>query len=75
MDTDLSKTVKNDFGKHFFKLRSNEVCGKTMENVMEISNFSRWRNYLVSEPNFHTTMFFAENVLVIEMIKTDMLIK
>ena len=41
MDTDLSKTVKNDFGKHFFKLRSNEVCGKTMENVMEISNFSR----------------------------------
>ena len=27
----------------------------------------RRRNYLVSEPNYHTTRFFRENLLVIEM--------
>ena len=33
----------------------------------------RRRNYLVSEPNYHTTKFFAENLLAIEMKKTDTL--
>ena len=28
------------------------------------------RNYLVLEPNHHSTKFFAENLLAIEMIKT-----
>ena len=28
------------------------------------------RNYLVLEPNYHSTKFFAENLLAIEMIKT-----
>ena len=27
----------------------------------------RGRNYLVSEPNYHTTKFFTENLLAIEM--------
>ena len=31
----------------------------------------RRRNYLVSEPNYHTTKFFAENLLVTEMKKTQ----
>ena len=31
------------------------------------------RNYLVSEPNYHTTKFFTENVLAIEMRKTQIL--
>ena len=29
----------------------------------------RRRNYLVSEPNYHTTKFFTENLLAIEMKK------
>ena len=29
-------------------------------------------NYLVSESNYHTTKFFTENMLAIEMIKTQM---
>ena len=34
----------------------------------------RRRNYLVSEPNYHTTKFFTENLLAIEMRKTQILI-
>ena len=33
----------------------------------------RRRNYLVSEPNYHTTNFFTENILAIEMKKTEIL--
>ena len=33
----------------------------------------RRRNYLVSEPNYHTTKFFTENILAIEMKKTKIL--
>ena len=30
----------------------------------------RRRNYLVSEPNYHTTKFFSENLLTLEIKKT-----
>ena len=30
----------------------------------------RKRNYLVSKPNYHTTNFFTENLLAIEMRKS-----
>ena len=33
----------------------------------------RRRNYLVSEPNYHTTKFFTENLLTAEMKKTQIL--
>ena len=51
---------------------NNEVFGKTMENVrkyrdMKLVTTERRRNYLVSEPNYHTTNFFTENLLAIEM--------
>ena len=64
------KKVKNDFVKYFLKL--NVVIGKSMENVRknrdrELVTAERRRNYLVSEPNFHTTKFFTEKLL--EVIK------
>ena len=34
----------------------------------------RSRNYLVSEPNHHTTKLFPENLVAIEMKKTEILI-
>ena len=62
MNTDLRKIAKNDFENIFFKLMNNEVFGKTMENIRKhrdiklLTTESR-RNYLVLEPNYHTTKF------------------
>ena len=33
----------------------------------------RRTNYLVSDPNYHTTKFFTENLLAIEMKKKEIL--
>ena len=57
---------------------NNAVFGKTMENMRKYSDLKlvtteRRRKYLVSEPNFHTTKFFTENLLAIEMKKTEVL--
>ena len=75
MNTDLRKKAKNDFEKYSFKLMNNAVFGKTMENGrknkdIKLVTTERRRNYLVSEPNYHTIKFFTENSLTIEMIKT-----
>ena len=57
---------------------NNAVLGKVIENVRQHRNIKlviteRRRNYLVSEPNYHTTKFFTENLLAIEMRKTRIL--
>ena len=78
MNTKLKQKAKNSFEKHFFKLMSNAVFGKTMENVRKHRNIKllatkRRRNCLVSEPNYHNTKFFTEHLLAIEMRKTQIL--
>ena len=62
MNTEL-KNTKNNFKKYFFKLMSNAVFGKTIENVrksrdIQLVTTEARRNYLVSEPNYHTTKSF-----------------
>ena len=57
---------------------NNAVFGITIENVrkhrdIELVTTERRRNYLVSEPNYHTTKFFTETLLAIEMKKTEIL--
>ena len=52
------------------------IFEKIMEDVRKNGNIKlvtteRKRNYLVSEPNYHTTKFFTEIVLAIEMRKTQ----
>ena len=57
---------------------NNSVFGKTMENVrkhriIKLATTKMRRKYLVSEPNYHTTKFFTENLLTIEIRKTQIL--
>ena len=76
MNTKLRKVAKNDYEKDFYKKMNNTVFGKTMENVrnhgdIKIVTANRQRNKLVSEPNYHTTKRISENLLMIEMKKTE----
>ena len=53
---------------------NNTVSGKTLENVRKRSSIKlvtadKRRNQLASEPNYHTTKFFSEDVLEVEMKK------
>ena len=57
MNTKLWTETKNDFEKDFFKL------------LTKLVTTNRRRNYLVSEPNYHMTKMFSENLLAIEIKK------
>ena len=41
---------------------------------IKVLTTERRRSYLISEPNYHTTKYFTENLLPIEMKKTQILI-
>ena len=74
MNTKLRTEAKNDFDKDFLKIMNNSVFGKTMENVrkhrdIKLVTTDKRRNQLVSEPNYHATKWFSEDLLGIEMEK------
>ena len=78
MNTELRKQAKNNFEKDFYKLMNNAVFGKTMENVtkhrdIKLVTTDKRRNYLVSEPNYHTKKWFSESLLAIEMKKAKLI--
>ena len=59
MNPQLIKEAKNEFEKDFFKVMTNAVFGKTMENVrnhrdIKLVTINKRRNQLVSEHNYHT---------------------
>ena len=58
---------------------NNAISGKSIEKVRNHRNVNlittdARRNCLVSEPNYHTTKIFSENVLAAEMKNTQILI-
>ena len=66
----LRKKAKNDFGKDFFKLMNNFVLGKVKENVrkhrdINLVTTDKRRKQLVSEPNYHITKSFPDDLLAI----------
>ena len=74
-NTKLIQKAKNNFEKDCFKPINNSVLGKTMDNVTSNKNFQlvtteKKGKYLASDPNFHTTKLFTENLLAIKMRKT-----
>ena len=75
MNTDLRKQAKDYFKKDFLRLINNSVFGKTMENVrkhrdIKLVTTDKGRSLFVSKPNHHTTKWFSENVLAMEMKNT-----
>ena len=78
MNTELSKTAKNDFEKDFFNLVNDAVFGNTKENIRNLRDYKLTttearRKYLVIEPNYTTTKILSENLLAIEMKRTQIL--
>ena len=74
MKAKLRKEEKSYFEKDFCKLMNNSVFRKTMENVrkhrdIKLVKADKRRNKLISEPNYHTTKWFSEDLLAIEMKK------
>ena len=55
-----------------------EFLEKTMENLrkhrdIKLGTAERRRNYLASQPNFHTTKFFTGALVAIKTKKTEIL--
>ena len=76
MNTELRREGKNDFEKDFFKLMNNNAFGKAMENVrkhrdIKLVTTDKRRNQLAWEPYYHTPKYFSENLMAIEMKKTN----
>ena len=76
MNTEERMNAKNEFEKDFFKLMNDAVFGKTMENVKNHRNIKlvttdKQRNKFASEPNYHLTKYISEDLLVMEMKKTE----
>ena len=77
MNTKLRKEAKIEFEKDFFKLMNNSVFRKTMENVrkhrdIKLVTTEEKKIKLVSEPNYHTTKHFSDNLIATEMKKTKL---
>ena len=78
MNTILRQNAKHDYEKNFLKLMNIADFGKTMKNITKHRNINfvttkRRRNYILSQLNYHTTNFFKENLLAIEIRKTQIL--
>ena len=67
MNTKLRQKGKKKIEKDFFRQTENAVFGKTVENLRKYRNIKlltteRRKNYLVSQPNYHTTKLITENL-------------
>ena len=74
MITQLRKNAENDFEKDFFNLINRwSFCKVNMRKHRDIKlvTTEERRNYLLTEPNYNTTKLFSENLLPIEMKKTN----
>ena len=80
MKTELRMHAENDFEKEFYKLMNNSVFGKTMKNVknhrdIKLVTTEKKTLKLVSEPNYHTTKHFSDNLIAIKMKKKKTRVK
>ena len=72
LNTDLRTKAQNDFEKDFFKLMSNSVFGKTMENIekrvdVRLVTKREEAMKLSSKPNYDRHTIFDENLIAVLM--------
>ena len=76
LNTRLRKARKNEFEKDFFKLMSNSVFGKAMENIRNhkdmklVTSRQKYAKY-VMKPNFKDGHPFSKHLFAVEMGKTE----
>ena len=68
--------AKNDFEKNFYKLGSNSVYGKTLENVRNrvnvyITNDKKQKRRLTTQPHYKHSTHFNENLAAVHMGKIE----
>lgn len=81
LNTEMRKRSTNEFEKSFFKLLNNAIFGKTMENIrsrVDIKLAKKWNGkcgarMLIAKPNFKQYRIFNENLVAIELSKTNIL--
>ena len=78
-NTRLRTAARNDFEKDLFKLASNAVYGKTMENVrnridMKLVNDRKKKAKLVRKINFKHATHFGEKLAAVHMRKTKVVL-
>ena len=79
MNTALRTKATSNFEKDFFKLANNSVFGKTMENVrnrvdIRLVNDTEKLLKLTSKPNFQSCTIFSENLVAIQMKRTELVL-
>ena len=79
LNTKMRKAAKNAFEKDFYKLMSNAVYGKTLENVrnrqnVHIVNNPAKKRKMVSQPHFKSVTHFNENLSAVHMLKTEVVL-
>ena len=76
LNTRLRMAAKNEFEEDFYKLMSNSVFGKTMENIsnhkdMKLVTSERKYQNNVMKPNFKDGFPFSKHLVAVEMGKTE----
>jgi hypothetical protein len=79
LNTKLRQQSQNEFEKNLYKLMINTIYRKCMENVRkhrDIRLVTKWDGQwgvrgLISKPNFHSSVVFDEDIVVVEMNKLE----
>ena len=76
LNTKLRTAAKNDFEKNFYKLQSNAVYGKILENVRNrvnvyITNDEKQKKRLTNQPHCKHSTHFNENLAAVHMGKIE----
>lgn len=89
LNTSLRQRAKSDFEKDFFKKQNNSIFGKTIENKrnqVDVKLVQVWRDEFnktnklcgaekyISAPNFNSLSVFSENLVAIQMNKTEIIL-